>query len=93
MNLKRYWLFLYQQESPSGGLGDLHQTSDSLQECRTFVKRKQKMDILFEIFDSVEQRIIETNISDNPKSDTTLYKWLNREQKASSGSTYRSMLH
>lgn len=83
MRLFRYWLFMYPESIPSGGMQDLFQTTDSLQECRRVVKEANKENRYYEILDSVEQRIVETNIPNPRKREDELYKWLNRAPEKS----------
>jgi len=55
---KRYWLFLFSKK-PFGGIADLYDTYDFIDEAKKI--QKESEDIYFQIVDSEEMRIVDSN--------------------------------
>ncbi|MFA8432974.1 MAG: hypothetical protein ACEPOZ_00525 [Marinifilaceae bacterium] len=91
MELKRYWLFVYPNQNNKGGLQNMVFSSNSIPDCRKILQENYPNDYNFELFDSFEKIILETNVNDSTENEW--YTWFNREKKEPKTPPSESMFH
>lgn len=67
--MKRYWLFIFSEYYPSGGVGDLTHLSDDLEALIGIAKKLKTEYNNWHVFDAHKLIIIESSYSDKPIDD------------------------
>jgi hypothetical protein len=63
--MKRYWIFIYDEYYPGGGMEDFNIDFNNIDECNNYLKERDPK-LFYHVFDSVKGEVIKYNHLPNP---------------------------